>query len=347
MRWVIAAALVAACGPKGSGPGTGTGTGTGGEEVDVEVDEDERVAALEKGVNDLAPAAHLCWAAAATDDYQLAGEVKLLVEIGDDGTTVATVHEDTTRDAVLTRCLVDVAQGYQWAPPMRGGSTLLPFAFSAPKGQYVIDRALIPTRSGARVLLDYKNSGNAAASVFEVAGDGATTASERREAWIDLESLEAVYYPPKAARTAAKGRRYLVVSVPGGTEDATRESGVLPAGPAGKQAPAPIVATPFTAERRGVGKVRIVVEQPELSVTILETVADAAIPEHVHDGSTELLYVLDGGGTMVVDGVTLPITATSVVQVPPGVPHAFTASAPTKAIQIYTPAGPEQRFKQK
>jgi hypothetical protein len=34
-----------------------------------------------------------------------------------------------------------------------------------------------------------------------------------------------------------------------------------------------------------------------------------------------------------------------VVQIPPNTPHAFTASAAVRAVQVYTPAGPEQRFK--
>jgi mannose-6-phosphate isomerase-like protein (cupin superfamily) len=41
----------------------------------------------------------------------------------------------------------------------------------------------------------------------------------------------------------------------------------------------------------------------------------------------------------------MPVTATSVVQVPPGVEHSFEATASVTALQLYTPAGPEQRFK--
>jgi len=34
-----------------------------------------------------------------------------------------------------------------------------------------------------------------------------------------------------------------------------------------------------------------------------------------------------------------------VIQIPAGVEHAFTANAATRALQLYTPPGPEQRFK--
>ena len=61
--------------------------------------------------------------------------------------------------------------------------------------------------------------------------------------------------------------------------------------------------------------------------------------------STELLYLLAGGGTMTVAGVDLAVTPTSAVQVPRNTPHAFTATSSVRAVQIYVPGGPEQRFK--
>ena len=84
-----------------------------------------------------------------------------------------------------------------------------------------------------------------------------------------------------------------------------------------------------------------------LSASEAELPAGLAIKEHVHAKETELLYILEGDGTMTIGGVELAITPTSVVQVPPNTKHAFTAKRAVKALQIYTPAGPEQRFKGK
>ena len=50
------------------------------------------------------------------------------------------------------------------------------------------------------------------------------------------------------------------------------------------------------------------------------------IAEHVHAKETELLYFMAGGGQFTVNGVTLPVTETSVVQIPPNTKHAFTAT---------------------
>jgi quercetin dioxygenase-like cupin family protein len=41
------------------------------------------------------------------------------------------------------------------------------------------------------------------------------------------------------------------------------------------------------------------------------------------------------------------VTPTSVIQIPPNTKHAFAATAAVRALQVYTPAGPEQRFKKK
>ena len=42
---------------------------------------------------------------------------------------------------------------------------------------------------------------------------------------------------------------------------------------------------------------------------------------HYHRRATELYYVLEGGGTITLDGVTHALAAGSVVQIPPGVVH--------------------------
>jgi len=372
MKWIVAAALLAAsCGgstvPSGQGQGTLTGEAAGepsgapADRSDDAAAEAERTAVIEKAMNDLAPAANGCWGVAAADDYRLEGRVSVLIDVGADRTAV-TVREDTTRDPVLVDCLKRVIEGYAWPAPMRGHATVLPFAFRAPNGQNMIDRRYVPAvETGARVILDAKNSGNGAATMFEaiVGAGAATTASARAELWIDLGSrdLDAVYLPPRTARTPAAGR-YLIVAVPGGQEDGTRRAGVLPAEPAGKKEkgrPAAVPAGVKQAQvlpRKGVGTVSLRLDPTKvkgaaLSAAVIDIDAGAVVPKHVHDASTELLYVLAGGGTMVVDGVELTVTEHSVVQVPAGVEHSFTATAATRALQFYAPPGPEQRFKQK
>lgn len=71
------------------------------------------------------------------------------------------------------------------------------------------------------------------------------------------------------------------------------------------------------------------------------------IPPHAHAAETEVVLVLSGAGVMTVNNDTLPIAPMTAVQIPPGVTHAFevTSVEPVVAVQLYTPSGPEQRFK--
>jgi mannose-6-phosphate isomerase-like protein (cupin superfamily) len=328
---------LAACGHH---PGTSKPTPA---EIDAAPEEtasdEERTAAIEQAMNTLDPVAHQCWAAAATDDYQLAGDIGVLVSVDGAGKGTTEAHGDTANDPVLTRCLLSVVAAYEWPKPMHGASTLLQFSFTAPHEQNVIDRAFVPeVDDGARVLMDKRNTGNGALSMFELtvpAGKKlSATKSSRVEIWLYLDdpgagsvpaakALDVMYLAKGAPRApvASDGAplHILVVACPGGTEDATRQSGVLPAGPAKvSDKPAAVVGVPKKAP-------------------MTAAVVDLATDDDTHATAAEMLYVLSGSGTFVIDGVSLPITATSVVQIPAGVAHSYTPSVPTKAIQLFSP----------
>ncbi len=67
-----------------------------------------------------------------------------------------------------------------------------------------------------------------------------------------------------------------------------------------------------------------------------------------HERETEMVLVLAGTGAMTIDGDTYPIAPMTAIQIPPGTEHAVVASGPEplRVLQVYTPSGPEQRFKQ-
>ncbi len=83
------------------------------------------------------------------------------------------------------------------------------------------------------------------------------------------------------------------------------------------------------------------------SLVALTLEASAEVPVHVHDGASEYLFFLEGGGVMMIDGQETPVAAGDAIQIPSGIEHGFRASAgaAVKAVQFYAPAGPEQRFK--
>lgn len=344
-----------------------------------EVPEDERIAAIEHAMNALAPVANQCWAAAAADDFRLAGDVRALITVGraaGPGAAVEITH-DTTADDVLLSCLTKVLGAYAWAPPLAGQAFELPFHFSAPAMQNVIDRRFVPRKGqggvSIGVLLDETSTGNPGVSLLELSADGGARLParevERPETWLitggaatvktagGAELALGVYdllLVPAGARIEVQAGderlHALIAIVPGGREGSAR-AGALP----GKGTTLAVRARPPQPTVRRAKDARYYVRpglgvwliaEATTAVSLLAIGPDQAVPPHVHARETEALYVLSGGGTMTVAGTALPVTADSVVQVPPGVEHAFAGGkAPTIAVQIYNPAGPEQRFK--
>lgn len=90
---------------------------------------------------------------------------------------------------------------------------------------------------------------------------------------------------------------------------------------------------------------------PDVSVGTLELRPGAAVVEHAHDGSGEWLYVMKGEVEFTTLGQTFVAKAGDVVHLPKGQKHAAkvpaTAKEPFVAVQLYAPAGPEQRFVKK
>lgn len=88
------------------------------------------------------------------------------------------------------------------------------------------------------------------------------------------------------------------------------------------------------------------------ALSILDGSTTVSVPSHTHDGSAEILIVDEGHGTLTLhlpDGGDreIPVAAGSRLYIPAGVAHAFTSDGTSRlhAVQLYAPAGPEQRFR--
>jgi quercetin dioxygenase-like cupin family protein len=383
MRAALAAALLfAACSQPAPAPAKPVGMGEGSQTsvmaapVDAAApSQEETLAAIQKAMNELDEASQTCWAVAATDRYDVSGDLVMRIDAGPTKATVAVVT-DNVHDAKLVGCMSQVLSAYKWAPPLYGQTIQLPFSFKRVNGQSVIDRQLVEahgqTNIAISVLLDESNTGNAAASMFEVnLAEGATTdwrRADRAELWYFLTDA-VVANSPKQMQAATQlktgdmvyvakgqsrklggrsgGTRAVLVVAPGGREGTARAGALpTPAAPAG--------TTPEILRATGAktfGPATIYLDSAELpapfAASILALPAGAKVAEHVHANETEMLYILEGSGTMTIAGQQLAITPTSVIQIPPNTKHAFAASAAVRALQVYTPGGPEQRFKKK
>jgi quercetin dioxygenase-like cupin family protein len=347
----------------------------------TQASEEERLVAIQKAMNELDEAAQACWAASAAEEIDTEGELVATIDIAPAGARVAFAR-DTTKTPALAACVAKVLSVYRWAPSLHGQAIQLPFRFRAPDGQSVIDRRLVPWKAqgkvGVAVLLDEQNTRNGAASMFEIAlaAGGATGAriAQRPELWYFLHPAtvevtgpasrravaagDMMYVPAGAARNVIAGPsgevRAVVVMTPGGREGAARAGALLTpelgAVKAGVPGPVHLPAAAARRYPRPAGAVTLFAEPATikdrmLAASVLELPKGAAIPEHIHATESELLYILAGAGTMTVKGVPLAVHPSSVVQIPFGAPHSFTATEDVRAVQIYTPAGPEQRFK--
>lgn len=81
------------------------------------------------------------------------------------------------------------------------------------------------------------------------------------------------------------------------------------------------------------------------SLSVMHGTPGYAIPSHANEGSAEVLFIENGSGVMTIGEREVAVHPGSAIYVPRGVTHAFTPdqSAPLHAIQLFAPAGPEQR----
>ena len=89
------------------------------------------------------------------------------------------------------------------------------------------------------------------------------------------------------------------------------------------------------------------IETDTVYVGLLDGEAGGEIPRHTHEGSEEILYVLSGGGELTVGSEKIRFGAEQAIHLPADQPHAikFHGDERTVLLQIYAPAGPEQRTK--
>ena len=115
--------------------------------------------------------------------------------------------------------------------------------------------------------------------------------------------------------------------------------------------------TPVLSAGGGHLQVRILLDEDGVGarhggLALLAGDTSTRVPEHVHETSAEILWIEDGTGTMTLGAGaaarTLRVEPGLAIYVPAGTPHSFTSDGdrPLRAVQVYAPAGPEQRFRQ-
>jgi quercetin dioxygenase-like cupin family protein len=159
-------------------------------------------------------------------------------------------------------------------------------------------------------------------------------AGDEEQAFYHLATGEVTWFPPRA-KVALKARGpFLRVRWMGG--------------------PHAVPDKPFSAVNvkswpiaGGKGAVQLLLDNTGASFAVDHLLVDkgASVPPHKHDGSDELIYVLDGKGTTTIGGKAIPVAAGDSLRIPAGVEHSLVVTEKLNAVQVYAPGGPEQRFK--
>jgi quercetin dioxygenase-like cupin family protein len=102
----------------------------------------------------------------------------------------------------------------------------------------------------------------------------------------------------------------------------------------------------------GKGKIKPLIEPAKtgndaLYVGILEADPGAVVPRNTHNGSAEILYVMSGAGDVTIGSEKIAFGAEEALHIPDGQPHAakFTGPEKTIMVQVFAPAGPEERYR--
>ncbi len=186
-----------------------------------------------------------------------------------------------------------------------------------------------------------------------------------------LDEGMAIYIPPAMPHAIENmGRQtpavLLEVFVPPGPEKVYRD----PQDPAGRaafevlhdpKATSPdgarfVVAAPVAATAvplfGGKGKATPLLDVPHTGnravyLGKLEAEPGVEVPRHAHAGAEEIIFVMAGAGELTVGSEKFPFEGPEALYIPAGQPHAvkFTGTDKAELVQIYAPAGPEDRYK--
>ena len=94
-------------------------------------------------------------------------------------------------------------------------------------------------------------------------------------------------------------------------------------------------------------EVQTLFSDPKFYLGRLRFSPGSGVAEHNHAASLEVVYILEGTGELVLAGKKSMVKAGDVIHIPVGMNHAFRNTGPEQVdvIQVYSPPGPEERFK--
>lgn len=263
-------------------------------------------------------------------------------------------------------------------PPFRFVAPEVQFAIPA---RHIEAREIAGGAARARVVLREESTGNGAAALARVdvrPGEGLAAEGADAVALVYAAAGEGQVFGPGEESGAAFGAGDAARAPPGAAigfeaaegdplelvwvyAPAGAEAALGAAEPEAREAARSGGADPIAVRRggevsahdiaAGLGEARIYFDGDgaggeRASLTLLTAEPTMAVPPHAHEEASEYLYLLRGQGDMEAGEEAFAVSAGVGIQVPAGVTHGVevTGEEPLEAVQIYAPAGPEQRF---
>lgn len=321
-------------------------------------------------------ALHACFEPILAIDRSRGGTVFVQVTLGrGDRVQSAKVARDELNNKIVAECVRRlttrwILRGVGRAGALPGNNIIIPLTFRAAPHQIVVRPAALgwyklAAKRGvrARDLLTHNNSGARKAqmrvlrvartlrltakpldrAIVVLAGGGRARyrASGRRGARGRLPVGAALWLPPnRGVSISGRALRLLVVTVP-------RVSGSK------TPRPSALRVSLRRPRKRVLAKGKLVIEplldskrmgHRRFYLGVLRARAGLRVPEHSHLSEAEVLYLQRGGGPMKHEGRTFPVAGPAGIYIPSGDVHSLAVKRDIVSIQIYAPAGPEQRF---
>lgn len=118
--------------------------------------------------------------------------------------------------------------------------------------------------------------------------------------------------------------------------------------PPAKPAPIPQVVGPAAAQKRylpnGKATASLYVTGDNAFVGRLEMAPGAKVPQH-RDPTEEYIYVIEGSGTITIDGERSEVGPNTAIYMPAGAEVSFqNGAAPFVALQVFAKPGPEAKY---
>ena len=323
-------------------------------------------------------ALHGCYRQVLAVDRSRGGTVFMRITVGiRDNVTKAVVERDELKHPGALACLRNWIKGWtihgaRKAGMVPGSDLVLPLTFRAVPDQFIVRVEDAPTikvgtKTAVRTLLTRGSVGalRASMSVVSVAGQvhlpnkrgvdqvlyvllgsGKLTTSKGRKNH-RLQAGAAVWLPPGLGATISGSLELVQVFMPGGLEKGYGKANTPASSPGARVL---VAKTPRRAIKLQKGKLLVrpllrprKTKHRRFYVGLLEIAPGAVMPAHAHL-EAEQIYVLAGQAKVTAGSSTRPVGPGRAVHLGPGTRHSVSVTSKMKVLQIYAPAGPEQRF---